>query len=82
MRLPDRKETDVRARLTGGPVTAAPPGLAERAVRQGLRMVRRRRIAQWLLWGFFAVAVGFAVWAVVAEPWVGPPQQTTPQLGW
>lgn len=82
MTLPDRKERDVRARLAGGSSAPPPPDLAERAVRRGLRMVRRRRVAQWLLWTLFALAAGFAVWAVLTEPWLGTPQQTTPQLGW
>jgi hypothetical protein len=31
---------------------------------------------------FFAAAVAFAVWAALAEPWMGEPAQTTPPLGW
>ncbi len=82
MRLPDRKETEVRAMLESGTPGPVPTDLAERAMLLGLRTAHRRRTAQWLLWIFFAAAVAFAVWAAVTEPWLGPPQQTTPPLGW
>lgn len=82
MKLPDRKETEVRGLLEGGPYAPVPPDLAQRAVRRGQRAQRRRRTAQLLLWLFFAATVAFAAWAVLAEPWAGPPSRTTPPLGW
>lgn len=82
MKLPDRKETEVRGLLEGGPPVAVPHDLAERAVLRGLRMTQRRRTVQLVLWAFFVASVAFAVWAVLAEPWVGEPTQTTPPLGW
>ncbi|MCH6162283.1 hypothetical protein [Streptomyces marispadix] len=82
MRLPDRKETEVRALLESVPPAPVPPDLAERARSRGLRLAHRRRTAALLLWAFFAVAVAFAVWAAVTEPWVGEPAHTTPPLGW
>ncbi|HEV7628029.1 MAG TPA: hypothetical protein VGO89_16165 [Streptomyces sp.] len=82
MKLPDRKETEVRGLLEGGPPEAVPPDLAQRAVVRGLRMAHRRRTVQLALWAFFAAAVVFAVWVVLAGPWVGEPTQTTPPLDW
>jgi ferric-dicitrate binding protein FerR (iron transport regulator) len=82
MKPPDRKETEVRGLLESVPPASVPPDLAERAVLRGLRVAHRRRTAALLLWAFFAAAVAFAVWAAVAEPWVGEPVQTTPPLGW
>lgn len=50
-------------------------------VRRGSRMLRRRTIARRLLWVLLCAAtVAFVVWAVVAQPWVEPPSQTTPPL--
>ncbi|WP_069770912.1 hypothetical protein [Streptomyces sp. LUP30] len=50
-------------------------------VRRGSRMVRRRRIARRLVWLLLCAAiVAFVVWAVVVQPWVEPPSQTTPPL--
>ncbi|OEU85415.1 hypothetical protein DB35_15020 [Streptomyces abyssalis] len=82
MRVPDRKETEVRALLESVPPAPVPADLAERALRRGLRVAHRRRTAALLLWAFFAVAVAFAVWAAVAEPWAVQPARTTPPLGW
>lgn len=82
MKLPDRKQTEVRRLLESGQQAPVPPDLAERAVLRGTRLARRRRAVQFVLWTFFAVAVGFAVWAVVAAPWAGEPASTTPPVGW
>ncbi|WP_314171834.1 hypothetical protein [Streptomyces winkii] len=82
MRLPDRKESEVRGLLESVPPAPVPPDLAERALVRGLRTAHRRRTAALLLWAFFAAAVAFAVWAAITEPWAGPSVQTTPPLGW
>lgn len=82
MRLPDRKETEVRRLLESVPPVPVPTDLAGRALLRGMRIAQRRRTFALLLWGFFVVAVGFAVWAAVAEPWMGEPTVTTPPLGW
>ena len=65
-------------------VPRLPPELHADAVRRGSRMLRRRTLARRLLWLLlWAAAVGFTVWAMVAEPWVEPPSETTPPLtGW
>ncbi|GGW31847.1 MULTISPECIES: hypothetical protein [Streptomyces] len=65
-------------------VPRLPPELHTDAVRRGSRMLRRRTLARRLLWLLlWAAAVGFTVWAMVAEPWVEPPSETTPPLtGW
>ncbi|MEV1067563.1 hypothetical protein [Streptomyces sp. NPDC050263] len=50
-------------------------------VRRGSRMLRRRTIARRLLWLLLlAATVAFVVWAVIAQPWVEPPSETTPPL--
>jgi hypothetical protein len=82
MRLPDRKETEVRGLLESAPLAPVPTDLAGRAVERGLRVAHRRRTAALLLWLFFAAAVAFAVWAAFAEHWIGEPVRTTPPLGW
>ena len=79
----DRKEDEVRRMLeTRHP--QVPADLAARAAAQGTRLLRRHRAvrrAAWLL--LIAAAIAFAVWAVLAEPWVAPPTNTTPPLeGW
>ncbi|USQ83191.1 hypothetical protein NFX46_04985 [Streptomyces phaeoluteigriseus] len=62
-------------------VPRLPPELYTDAVRRGSRMLRRRTLARRLLWLLlWAAAVAFAVWAMVAEPWVEPPSETTPPL--
>jgi ferric-dicitrate binding protein FerR (iron transport regulator) len=65
-------------------VPRLPPELHADSVRRGSRMLRRRTLARRLLWLLlWAAAVGFTVWAMVAEPWVEPPSETTPPLtGW
>ncbi|MER5195015.1 hypothetical protein ACWD3J_21195 [Streptomyces sp. NPDC002755] len=61
-----------------------PTELHADVVRRGARILRRRTVARRVLWLLlFAAAVAFTVWAVVAQPWVEPPSQTTPPLtGW
>jgi hypothetical protein len=61
-----------------------PPELYRDAVRHGSRLLRRQTLARRLMWLLlWAAAVAFVVWAVVAEPWVEPPSETTPPLtGW
>ncbi|OQR61850.1 hypothetical protein B6E66_22950 [Streptomyces maremycinicus] len=61
-----------------------PTDLHADVVRRGGRILRRRTAARRLLWLLLcAAAVAFTVWAVVAQPWVEPPSQTTPPLtGW
>lgn len=58
-----------------------PTELHTDVVRRGSRMLRRRTIARRLLWLVLcAAALAFVIWAVVAQPWVEPPSQTTPPL--
>ncbi|MGW0881658.1 hypothetical protein [Streptomyces sp. NPDC002671] len=61
-----------------------PPDLYPEAVRRGTRLLRRRRLAQRVLWLLLCAAVvAFTVWAAQAHPWVEPPSQTTPEVtGW
>jgi ferric-dicitrate binding protein FerR (iron transport regulator) len=81
-RPPDRKEHEARALLVSVAPAPVPAEVTERALVRGERMMRRRRVVQLALWAFFAAALGFAVWAAVAEPWLGPPSTTTPPAGW
>ncbi|MEU3251980.1 hypothetical protein [Streptomyces sp. NPDC006997] len=58
-----------------------PPELYPDAVRRGARILRRRQLVHRVLWLLLcAVTVAFAVWALVAQPWVEPPSETTPPL--
>lgn len=61
-----------------------PPELYGDIVRRGGRMLRRRRTARRLMWLLLCAAVvAFTVWALMAQPWVEPPSETTPPLtGW
>ncbi|MEV6178605.1 hypothetical protein ACIHAR_31610 [Streptomyces sp. NPDC052016] len=65
-------------------VPRVPPELHADVVRRGSRMLRRRTLARRLAWLLLlAAVVAFAAWAVVAQPWVEPPSETTPPLtGW
>lgn len=81
-RPPDRKEHEVRALLVSVAPAPVPAEVTARARARGARMLRRRRVVQLVLWAFFAAALGFAVWAAVAQPWIGPPSTTTPPAGW
>ncbi|MGC0329839.1 hypothetical protein RKD23_002829 [Streptomyces sp. SAI-170] len=61
-----------------------PPELYTDAVRHGSRLLHRQVLVRRLLWLLLCVAVvAFAVWAVMVQPWVEPPSETTPPLeGW
>lgn len=62
-------------------VPRMPPELHADAVRRGSRMLRRRTLARRLMeLLLFAAIVAFAVWAVMVQPWVEPPSETTPPL--
>lgn len=63
---------------------SVPPELYADVVRRGGRMLRRRRAARRLMWLLlFAASVAFVVWALMVQPWVEPPSETTPPLtGW
>ncbi|MFJ8107106.1 hypothetical protein [Streptomyces sp. NPDC096132] len=62
-------------------VPQVPADLHADVVRRGSRILRRRTVAQRLLWLLlFAAIVAFVVWAVTARPWVEPPSETTPPL--
>lgn len=62
-------------------VPSVPPELYGEAVRRGGRMLRRRKAARRLLWLLLAAAiVAFTVWALMVQPWVEPPSETTPPL--
>jgi hypothetical protein len=77
------REAAVRRILDGTP-PPVPPELYPEVVRRGGHMLRRRTVARRLLWLLlFAASVAFAVWALMAHPWVEPPSETTPPLtGW
>ncbi|MDJ1134040.1 hypothetical protein [Streptomyces iconiensis] len=82
MKLPDRKEAEVR-RLLEAPVLPLPPDLAERALVLGARLVRRRRLLHLAVCVLLvAVLLGLGVWALTAEPWSTPPPATSPTRGW
>ncbi|MEU6364566.1 hypothetical protein ABZ876_02195 [Streptomyces sp. NPDC046931] len=79
MNLPQR-EAAARRLLERTP-PPVPPGLHAEVVRRGSRMLRRRALARRVLWlALLAAAVAFAVWAVMARPWVEPPSTTTPPI--
>ncbi|WP_329220531.1 hypothetical protein OG352_27480 [Streptomyces sp. NBC_01485] len=79
MNRPER-EAAVRQIMERTP-PRVPAELHADVVRRGSRMLRRRTIARRLLWVLLCAAtVAFVVWAVVAQPWVEPPSQTTPPL--
>lgn len=82
MNRPER-EAAVR-RIMERTAPRVPTGLHAEVVRRGSRILRRRTLARRLLWLLLCAAtVTFVVWAVVAQPWVEPPSQTTPPLtGW
>ncbi|MGW8378812.1 hypothetical protein [Streptomyces sp. ODS28] len=83
MRLPDRKETEVRGLLDADVRRPLPADLAERALLSGARLAHRRRVVRGALWAL--VLVGFAVfvlWVSLADPFAQPPAVTTPPLGW
>lgn len=60
---------------------SVPPELYAEVVRRGGRMLRRRTAAVRLMWLLlFAATVTFVVWALLVQPWVEPPSETTPPL--
>ncbi|MFJ3581416.1 hypothetical protein ACIPPS_04135 [Streptomyces sp. NPDC090127] len=79
----EEKEDEVR-RLLESPHPQVPADLAARAVARGTRLLHRDRAVRRALWALLVVGVlVFVVWAAVAEPWHGPPAETTPPLeGW
>lgn len=82
MRLPDRKEIEVRRLLEAQP-RPLPADLADRALAQGNRMLRRRHAVLVAAWAVLVSALlVLAVWVAVAEPWDPPPPDTTPTIGW
>ncbi|MFG2193167.1 hypothetical protein [Streptomyces sp. NPDC048639] len=83
MSLPDRKQEEVR-RMLDGPHPVVPPDLAARAADRGHRLLARRRVVRTVAWMvLLAAVVAFAVWAIVAQPWIVSPSDTTPPLdGW
>lgn len=83
MSLPDRKEEEVR-RMLDGPHPVVPPDLAGLAVGRGRRILARRRALRASAGVLvLAAVVAFTVWAVIAQPWLAPPADTTPPLdGW
>nr|WP_138901783.1 hypothetical protein [Streptomyces albidochromogenes] len=66
------------------PHPPVPADLGTRAAERGARLLRRRVLARRLLWLLLAlVAVAFAVWAALEQPWVVPPSEIAPPLeGW
>ncbi|MDW4907076.1 hypothetical protein RB628_17400 [Streptomyces sp. ADMS] len=77
------REASARRLMEGAP-PRVPPNLYVDVVRQGSRMLGRRRAARRLMWLLLCAAVVvFVVWAAMARPWVEPPSETTPPLtGW
>ena len=83
MKLPDRKETEVRGLLEAGPpeARAARPRGARRAARSSAWRSGAGRV-QLVLWVFFAAGVALRRLGRAGRPLVGPAAQTTPPLGW
>ncbi|MGP3973086.1 hypothetical protein ACTWQF_03440 [Streptomyces sp. 8N114] len=84
MSLPDRKEAEVRRLLAQRTAEPVPADLAERALADGARLLRRRRILLTALWaGVLAGLLALGVWSLTARPWSEPPPTTTsPAVGW
>ncbi|GAA2074007.1 hypothetical protein GCM10009801_27660 [Streptomyces albiaxialis] len=81
MRLPDRKEREVRRLIDG--VQPLPPDLAERALAVGTRLARRRRVLRTGVSLLLLVALlALAVWTLAYDPWSSPPPETSPTVGW
>lgn len=77
----ERERQAAVRRVMEQPSPPVPPELFPEVLRRGGRMLRRRTIARRLLWLVLAAAtVAFFVWALVAQPWVEPPSDTTPPL--
>lgn len=82
MKVPDRKETEVR-RLLEAPVQSLPPDLADRALALGTRHARRRHALHLAACAtLLAVLLALGVWALAADPWSAPPPSTTPTADW
>ncbi|GAA1527307.1 hypothetical protein GCM10009730_40270 [Streptomyces albidochromogenes] len=81
--MSDRTQDEVR-RMLETPHPPVPADLGTRAAERGARLLRRRVLARRLLWLLLAlVAVAFAVWAALEQPWVVPPSEIAPPLeGW
>ncbi|MFE7774049.1 hypothetical protein ACFU5O_09125 [Streptomyces sp. NPDC057445] len=77
------REEEVR-RMLDVPPAPVPADLLVRATGLGTRLLRRRRTLRRAGWFVLvAVAIAFAVWAAVVEPWTVPPAETTPEIeGW
>ncbi|MBO8193319.1 hypothetical protein ITI46_16845 [Streptomyces oryzae] len=84
MSLPDRKEAEVRRLLEQRTAEPVPADLAERALADGARLLRRRRVLRTALWaGVLAGLLALAVWSLTVDPWSEPPPTTTsPAGGW
>ncbi|MFI8851354.1 hypothetical protein [Streptomyces sp. 891-h] len=79
MSLPDRKEAEVRRLLVQHTAEPVPADLAERALADGARLLRRRRVLRTALWGVvLAGLLVLAAWSLTARPWSEPPPTTTP----
>lgn len=84
MSPPDRKETEVRRLLDQHALDHVPADLAERALADGARLLRRRRALRTALWAAVLVgAVALLAWSLARQPWAAPPPTTTsPTVGW
>ena len=81
MRLPDRKEREVRRLLDG--VRPLPPDLGDRALALGLRLARRRRaLVRTLSLALLLALLALGTWALLQDPWHSSPPETTPTVGW
>ncbi|MBO8187609.1 hypothetical protein [Streptomyces spirodelae] len=79
MSLPDRKEAEVRRLLVQRTAEPVPADLAERALADGARLLRRRRVLRTVLWGVvLAGLLALTAWSLAARPWSEPPPTTTP----
>ncbi|MFF9560481.1 hypothetical protein ACF1DY_32280 [Streptomyces albus] len=82
MSPPDRKEADVRALLRQPPGVPVPADLAARALAQGERLLRRRRVRLALVWVTVLTALlALLVCSLVLDPWSEPPPTTSPAVG-
>ncbi|MGI5349152.1 hypothetical protein ACQEU8_13290 [Streptomyces sp. CA-250714] len=84
MSLPDRKEAEVRRLLVQRTAEPVPADLAERALADGARLLRRRRVLRTALWTMvLAGLLALGVWSLTLHPWSDPPPTTTPPaVGW
>ncbi|GAA2628528.1 hypothetical protein [Streptomyces axinellae] len=83
MSLPDRKEAEVRKLLAQLPGEPVPADLAERALRRGARLLRRRRVLRTVTWLCALLCLAaLAGWLLADRPWSQPPPATSPTVGW